>query len=269
MRFGAMTLPNVSWAELEGRWRTLDELGFDSIWVADHLVSPIRPEQPWLDGWTCLVGMAHATSRARIGTLVSPLTFRRPAVLAKAAVTVDHACGGRLELGVGAGDSARDRELAEVAQPTSHDAFVRLRALLDDVSLAPRPVQGRIPLTIGGASGALLRTAALLADRWNVHIGIGPSPDEGLRRARDRNQALDRACADAGRTEKILRSAHLGYRFVGDEPWQSANAFAAYAARWREAGFDELILFYPPHVGVRAPAAERVLADVLPTLRDA
>jgi alkanesulfonate monooxygenase SsuD/methylene tetrahydromethanopterin reductase-like flavin-dependent oxidoreductase (luciferase family) len=277
VRFGALTLPDAPWDELLARWQTLDRLGFDSIWVPDHLVGR-QGARPWFECWACLAGLAHVTERARVGTLVSPIAFRNPAVLAKAAITVDHLSGGRMELGVGVGDAEADVRLAGVERPSAdaaRDGFERVRRLLDDPSLAPRPVQERIPLTIGGRSRRVLRAAAKLADRWNTFVGYGDSEDHALRQAQADNTALDAACKQAGRDPaEVLRSAHLGYRFVGVEPWGSADAFRAFAARWRDAGFQELILFYPPFVESLAPAvdratAERIVAEALPELRSA
>ena len=98
MTFGVLTLPNEPWGELTARWRSLDEQGWDAIYVADHLGNPYRPEQPWLEAWSCLGAMALVIERARIGPLVTPITFRNPAPLARAALTVDAASGGRLDL---------------------------------------------------------------------------------------------------------------------------------------------------------------------------
>jgi alkanesulfonate monooxygenase SsuD/methylene tetrahydromethanopterin reductase-like flavin-dependent oxidoreductase (luciferase family) len=249
MRLGALTLPSAPWPELVERWRALDDLGLDSIWVADHLANPYRHGQPWFEGWSCLATMAQVTSRARIGTLVSPLTLRNPAVLVKAAVTVDHASGGRVELGVGTGGSEFDRRLARARAGSG--GLRRVRELLDDESLEPRPVRGRIPLTIGGNSTRILRAAAALADRWNTYVGRALSPEEGVRISRERNAELDRVCAEQGRDPRTLvRSALIGHPFVAETPWRSDDAFLDLARRWSGAGFDELVVYYPPGTGM-------------------
>ena len=251
MKLGALMLPNRPWDELVASWHTLDELGLDSLWLADHLANPLRPERPWLDGWTALPALARTTARARVGVLVSSMTLRNPAVLAKAAVTLDHVTNGRAELALGAGGSAYDSELAGTpSQP--FEAFVeRVTALLADESLQPRPVQQRIPLTIGGHGRELLELAARHADRWNSYGGKRLDVDEAVRRGRERNEELSRLCGERGRDPATLtRSILLGYPFVRETPWRSVDAFRDVAERWSGARFDELIVYYPPETGM-------------------
>lgn len=258
MRLGVITLPNAPWRELLERWRALDELGVETIWVADHLSNSLQPEAPWFEGWTCLAAMAQVTARARIGPLVSPITFRNPAVLAKAAVTVDHASGGRLELGIGSGGSGLDHELAAVSRWDGAERLERLRAfverlleLLAGERLAPRPVQARIPLTIAGHARETLRLTAEVADRWNAYGGIGLSAEEGLRRCREQNERLTAICEEIGRDPAtIVRSALIGHPFVAETPWRSDEAFRDFVERWRAAGFDELVVYYPPETAM-------------------
>ena len=164
----------------------------------------------------------------------------------KAAVTLDHASGGRVELGVGTGGSDFDLRLAGTRADSS--TLARVRELRDDDSLQPRPVQRPIPLTIGGNSDAILRASAALADRWNTYVGRDLSPEEGVRLSRERNERLDRYCAETGRT--VVRSALIGYPFVHETPWRSEEAFLDMATRWSDAGFDELVVYYPPETGM-------------------
>jgi alkanesulfonate monooxygenase SsuD/methylene tetrahydromethanopterin reductase-like flavin-dependent oxidoreductase (luciferase family) len=278
MRFGVITLPNERWADLAARWRALDEQGWDDVYVADHLGNPYAPEQPWLDAWTCLGAMALVVERARIGPLVTPITFRNAAPLARAALTVDTASGGRLDLALGAGGSAFDHGLAEVEEwrPRERadrlDRFVRRTVeLLADESLAPRPTNGRIPLTLGGTGDSLLRLAAELADCWNTYGGSGLTAEAGRERAAERIAFLDAACRETGRT--VRRSVLLGNRFVAEEPFASEDAFAEVARVWHDLGFDELIVYADPYfmvpLGDEPPAGivERIARDVLPDLR--
>jgi alkanesulfonate monooxygenase SsuD/methylene tetrahydromethanopterin reductase-like flavin-dependent oxidoreductase (luciferase family) len=275
VRFGLLTLPNRTWAELAAGWREHDEQGWDALYVADQLANPWRPEQAWFDGWTCVAALAEVTERSRIGTLVTSIVFRNPASVARAAITVDHASGGRLELGVGAGGSETDHRLAGVEAWTPRlraerlRAFaVRLRELLDGDELQPT---ARVPLVLGGDADGTVRLAAELADGWNTFGGTRLSAEEGRARAADRIALLDQECARTGRT--VRRSVLLGNRFVAEEPFRSEEAFAVVARAWHALGFDELVVYADPFFMV--PRGEepppgivgRLAREVLPELR--
>ena len=220
MRFGVTTIPNVPWDELVSRWRAVDALpGIESLWIPDHLF------KGWYECWAALGGLACATTRVRLGPLVSPLTSHEPARLARAAVTLDEASGGRLELGIGSGGASRRFEgwTAELAD-----------------ALGDR----RIPLTVGGYGETGLRVAARFAHRWNISPDRGVSRDEARALARERNARLDELCADTGRT--VLRSALIAYPFEAETPFASDDAWAEFVGAWEDVGFEELILDYPP-----------------------
>jgi len=247
VRFGAVVIPFEPWEQVV-RWaREVEELGFDSLWVPDHLVNPVG-SKPFYEGWTTLAALAQATSRIRIGTLVSSVVFREPRVLAKQAIAVDHVSGGRLEVGVGAG-SDEDNEAAGLRLWTPRERSDRLRAFveqLDDLLRGDErrgfPLQRpRPPLTIAAWSPRNIRLAAERADRWNTMGGYGLSADEGLRAA-----ASQVALLEAASDRPIIRSFLHGHRWVAETPLVSVEAFAAFAARYREIGFDELLFYYPP-----------------------
>lgn len=279
MRFGVLTLPNRPWEELLAAWHDLDEAGWDAVYVADHLANPYRRGQSWFDAWTCLGAVAGVTGRARIGPLVTSLVFRNAAAVARAALTVDAASGGRLELALGAG-AAPDHRLARIDRwpPAERWSLVeqfvrRVRALLDDPELRPRPVAA-IPLTLGGHHPRLLVLAAELADGWNTYGGRGLTAAQGRAAADARMRRLDDACRARGRDPASLRrSVLLGHRFVAEEPFRSPDAFAEVARTWHALGFDELVVYDEPALmvprGEEAPPGivGRIARDVLPDLR--
>lgn len=251
MKLGALTLQDAPWPELVERWRRLEELGVETIWVADHLGHASVDGKPWFEAWSCLTALAYETENARIGPLVSPMNNRNPAMLARQALTVAELSGGRLELGVGTGGSAYDHELAQVPEvgPKERAALFtrwleRLLEVLADERLQPkRP----IPLTIAGSGPTILGLAARHADRWNTYFGFGITPEEAIARGRRDNERLDELCAETGRT--VLRSALIGHPFVGETPFASDDAFADVVGRYGDAGFEEIVFYYPPEWG--------------------
>ena len=273
MRFGAVVIPFEPWERIV-RWaREVEELGLDSLWIPDHLVNTIG-SRPFFEGWTTLAALAQATSRIRIGTLVSSVVFREPRVLAKQAIAVDHVSGGRLEVGVGAG-SDEDNEAAGLRLWTPRERSDRLRAFveqLDDLLRGDErrgfPLQRpRPPLTIAAWSPRNIRLAAERADRWNTMGGYKLSAEEGLRAA-----ASQVALLEAASDRPVIRSFLHGYRWVAETPLASVAAFAAFAARYREIGFDELLFYYPPERfsppgTVGDGVFERVAKELLPDLR--
>src|SRR5438067_4304565 len=106
MRFAIKTAPqHTTWADMLDVWTAADDIDiFESGWTFDHFY-PIfsDPAGPCLEGWMTLAALAQATRRLRLGTLVTGIHYRHPAVLANVAATLDIVAGGRLELGIGAG----------------------------------------------------------------------------------------------------------------------------------------------------------------------
>jgi alkanesulfonate monooxygenase SsuD/methylene tetrahydromethanopterin reductase-like flavin-dependent oxidoreductase (luciferase family) len=171
--------------------RTLvaEAAGFDSVWLMDHLAAPAATEHDTLEGWTVAAALAVRTQRVRIGHMVTCDPFRHPALLAKMAATVDALSGGRLELGIGWGSVDAELERFGIGRGTPAERAGRLRETLEILPLMfagerfdyagryfrlagaigrPTPVQGRIPVHIGGAGPRL--TMPLVrdhADWWN------------------------------------------------------------------------------------------------------
>ena len=258
-------------------WAIADESGFDHVWAFDHLatIGPGGDEGPVFDGWTMLGAMAVATTRTRVGLLVTGITYRNPALLAKAAVTVDHLSGGRLEFGVGAAWAANEHAMYGIdgldqrvgrlseglrvikmlwTQPRSDfdGRHYKLRGAVAE----PKPVQKpHPPIWIGASGPAVLQLTARHADVWNVAGEAGRSLEKAVEKAK----ALEEACAAIGRDpSEIRRSAQL--RLDPARPEAGVDDFQ----RWQEAGFTELVAYVGGTNPVRdAEAAAEALQPLL------
>ncbi len=281
-RFGAITLPNQPWPELRARWTRLDEQGVDSIWTCDHLSNPYRME-PWFEGVTTLTALAMSTARATVGALVFSMTIRNPAVLAKAAVTVDHVSDGRVELAVGTAGSPWDYALLQAADQSPRqraDAFGawvdRLTAVLDDDGLAPRPVRGRLPLMIAAHGSKALDAVARHGDAWNAFGLRGGDREANVAWFEAMGGRLDARLAAVGRAPGAVRRSAL-LDFTPGTSWTTAAEFEQLAHDLVGAGVDEVITYEPLPVGASPAfvvdreegAFDAVLADVVPRLREA
>src|SRR3954466_9298576 len=127
---------NTNAAELRAIWQVADEGGFDHLWNFDHFAAIMTdPVIDVLEGWTLLGAMAEATSRVRIGCMVTGNTYRHPAVLAKMAVTVDHLSGGRLEFGLGAAWAEIEHTMLDLEFGTVRQRIERLDEACELIAL--------------------------------------------------------------------------------------------------------------------------------------
>ncbi len=256
MRFGIdVAQQRVEWDELLDRWRLGEELGFDGAWGFDHF-QPMYGEGPGncFDGMTTLAALAAATTRIRLGLLVTGVTYRHPSVLAAQAVTIDHASHGRLELALGAAWFEPEHRSLGIDFPATGDRFDLLedtleivtrlmtgdrvsydgtRVRLDDAQLRPTPVQRpHPPIWIGGTGPRrTLPIAARWADAW--HAFGSPAS------LRESSTRLDRLAEAAGRDPAaITRAGSLSLSGSLDEVRYAVEA-------WRDAGWSYLVCGWP------------------------
>jgi probable F420-dependent oxidoreductase len=224
----------VRWPEYVTMARVAEDVGFDSIWVGDHLLyryADGSTRAPW-EAWTLLAGLAAATTRVSIGPLVACTAFHEPAILAKQAATVDEISGGRLILGLGAGWN--ETEFRAFGAPFDHriarfeEAFTIIRTLLRDgavdfdgtyyqardCELLPRSGRaGGPPLLIGSIGERMLRIAAPHVDAWNAWYADTRNRPDGVPALRER---VDAACRDMGRDPaEIERTVAVHVRLPG------------------------------------------------------
>ena len=197
MRFGVvlhLSATYAHWDDLLAIANEAERLGYDSIWVSDHLVSP-RGRPHALEAWTVLSALASSVPKVRLGTYVLCNQFRHPSMLAKMASTLDNISGGRLELGIGAGylknehvafgfdwdrHSVRIERLRETLEivrrlwTEDHASYVGAYFRIKDATLEPKPLQKpHPPIWVGGNSSKIMRIVAELGDGW---IPVLPTP---------------------------------------------------------------------------------------------
>jgi len=290
LRFGIITVQNLPWKMEVERWHFIEKLGFDSAWVADHFVDPYEPDSPWFEGWTLLAALAAQTTRIRIGTLVSSIPLRNPAMLARQALTVDHISNGRLELGLGAGVSwdpvysmigienwspqervTRFREVVEIVDLCLRNKVTTYKGRyyqLKDAVITPQPIQQpRPPITIGAVGPLVLKIAAQYADTWNSVPGEwSTSPDKMLECTRSRNKLLDDYCEKIGRDPQTLRRSLLVFGSEAETVFNSVDVFEAVVERYQNVGITEFIFYYP-FKDEQIPVFEQIATNIIPKLR--
>ena len=259
-------------------WQAADDIDvFESGWTFDHFY-PIfsDPAGPCLEGWTTLTALAQATTRLRLGTLVTGIHYRHPAVLANMAAALDIISGGRLELGIGAGWNEEESGAYGIELGTLTERFDRfeeacqvLIGLLSQDTTDCFDFQGRFyqltaarnepkgpqrphpPICIGGnGEKRTLRIAAKYADHWNF---VGGTPAEFARK----RDVLKAHCAEVGRNPKdIMLSAHIR---VGE---RGARGVVEDAIALGAEGLDLAIIYLP------LPYDPAMLEPLAETIRD-
>jgi F420-dependent oxidoreductase-like protein len=226
---------NVTWDQWVAIARACEEQGFDALFRSDHYRSLSgRDADGTLDAWTTLAALAARTERIRLGTLVSPVTFRHPSLLAKSVVTADHVSGGRVELGMGAGWHEGEHRAYGFPFPPPAERLAMLgeqveivhrlwdrdeetvtfqgsHYRLDACPSLPKPFQDPHPnLILGGEAGP---RAARLAARWADEYNVNFSTAETCLAARHR---LHDACERVGRDPSSLRFSLMTGTLVGE-----------------------------------------------------
>lgn len=284
----SLSVTNYSWpdgpADVAG---TLDQVvaaadrgGIDTVWVADHLLQAepgTSVDEPMLEAYATLGYLAARTGRVRLGTMVTGVTFRPPALLIKAVTTIDVLSGGRAWLGVGAGYQADEARMMGLPLPPTRDRFV---ALEDTVRLArhmwaggkepfagrhlhldapigsPAPIQRPGPPVLIGGAGEQ-RTLSLVA-RYADACNIFDIPDGGAT-VRHKLAVLERLCAEVGRPYRDVEKT-INSRF---DPAQPVEAFVEHCAELAALGIDHVILIT---TGPWTGASVERLAQAVPAL---
>ncbi len=259
---------DVTWDQWVALAGSCEEAGLEGLFRSDHYLSVVgQVDRGSLDAWATVAALAGVTGRIRLGTLVSPATFRHPSVLAKMVVTADHVSGGRVELGIGAGwleaehavygfpfpPAATRMELLEEQVEIVHRSwgadrfdFHGRHYRVDGLDALPKPVQRPHPnLIVGGRGG---RRSAALAARWaDEYNTVFASVDE----CRRRRAVVAHACKEAGRDEGALVFSVMTRCVLGvddDDVRRRARAAMAHAGAtgseddWLAAHRDEWVV---------------------------
>jgi F420-dependent oxidoreductase-like protein len=263
MRFAFKTNQQwTTWTDILSLWRAADDIDlFESGWLFDHFY-PILSDStgPCLEGWTALSALAQATTRLRLGVMVTGMVYRHPAVLANMAATVDIVSGGRLELGLGAAWNQEECGAYGIELGTLKQRFDRFDEgvevivgmltetitsfngnyfTLTEARCEPKAVQRpHPPICIGGTGEKrTLRTVARWAQHWNM---LAPSPAPWLQK----RDVLLRHCSDIGRDpSEITTSVQVRLPDDGDPA-----PLVDQAGAFRDAGLDVCIVYIPaPH----------------------
>ena len=281
LTFGIVIEPqHWSWAENVEQWTIAEEIGADSIWLNDHFHSLGQSiDNDAFEASTTFAALAMATTKPKIGVLTYGNTHRLPTVLAKELVTVDHTSGGRVIFGIGAGWNEPEHAAYSIPFPSAGDRVAMLdEALeiiaelqrnerttyqgryysLEDAPFVPKPVNGRLPMLIGGTKPKMLRVIGKHADIWDSGLDIDEI-EAGLKKIREHARELGRDPEQITASTAVWRGSMTEREFVD-------HARALY-----RAGVRQMLFKHPPdRAGIEqiTELMERVVPDLRAELQD-
>jgi alkanesulfonate monooxygenase SsuD/methylene tetrahydromethanopterin reductase-like flavin-dependent oxidoreductase (luciferase family) len=295
MRVDVMLLQNRPWQVIRERAAKAEAMGFRGLWIADHFVNPFVPDQDWFESWTLLGAIAEATHTIRFGPMVSSLTLRNPAMLARAATTLDHVSGGRLDLGMGAGGAPLDHSMTGVPEFTPEERSSRFRDSVHivsdllasgsasapagshygvtDAQVHPAPVQRPLPITVAALGKGGLHVAARYGSTWNTMgmargrdlKGLLPH-DEAMAITGERSATLDGLLEEEGRDPS---SIHRSYLVAGtySRATPTVPEFLSQVEDLQKIGMDGIVIYWPSDPA-NEEALERIAAEAIPQVAD-
>lgn len=264
------------WPEMLEHFQWADENGWDSAWAFDHFFSLADNDEMGvcLEGWTLLAALARETRNVRLGLLVTGITHRRPAVLFKEVLTVDHVSNGRLIFGAGAAWNVREHAAYGLPYPSDRDrvdmfgeAMEMYRLLetqerttyhgkhytLENAPFEPKPVNGRVPILVGSVGPRMMRHIARYADQWD---GGGTPEQFAAHGAR-----LNEICREVGRDPGEIRWAYSADRAL----FNSEEGFRRHVAAYAAVGVRSFIFGMPR--GTPTTTMQNIANEVVPDLR--
>ncbi|MEV8565704.1 LLM class flavin-dependent oxidoreductase [Streptomyces sp. NPDC051322] len=289
MRLSTVILPVRRWSD-GGRdqWQRAESLGFDTAYTYDHLSWRTFRDGPWFGAVPTLTAAAAATSRLRLGTLVTSPNFRHPVTLAKDLITLDDVSGGRITLGIGAGGNGFDATVLgqEPWTPRERaDRFGEFVPLLDrlltedsvsyrgthysaeEARNIPGCVQRpRLPFAVAATGPRGLKLAARHGQAWvttgDPKLFEAGTPEQSVAAIRGQIGRLDAACAEIGRDATELDKVLLtGFTPDRARPMESLDAFVDFAGRHLALGINEIAI-HAPISGSDFAADEKVFEQI-------
>lgn len=265
------------WAEIKEWFQAADDWGLESAWVFDHMIPLSDPrDNPNLEGWTLLAGLAEATKNVEIGPMVTGITYRNPAMLLKNVTTVDHISNGRVLFGVGAAWFGGEHEMFGFDFPRDGDRVSMLEEALQifkllqsedrtnfegkfytmkDAIFEPKPVRNPMPLVIGGSKPRMLGIIARFADQWDNNFS---DPAE----YKARLERVESVCQEIGRDPaEIRRSTTKGDTFLTDN---NEDQIVAELQSLRDLGITDFLFHAPDDLNVMRNFVE----NTIPALRE-
>jgi alkanesulfonate monooxygenase SsuD/methylene tetrahydromethanopterin reductase-like flavin-dependent oxidoreductase (luciferase family) len=296
VRFGVLMLPTDPWPETVHRAQHLEVLGYDHLWTYDHLSWRRYRGRAWHSAIPWLTGLAGATSKIRLGTMVSSPNLRHPVTLAQDTVTLDHVSGGRFILGVGAGGIGfdatvfGDEPLTPPQLVARLEEFVALLARLFDeptvshdgtyytvneAVIRPAAIQTpHVPLAIAAGGEKALMVVARYGDAWITYAAATDrelSPQEAADQVRAQMRRLDDACIAVGRAPETVRRIYM----IGnteERPLASTSAFEDFVGLYAGIGFTDLVFHHPraddPVWDEPESIVDEIATEVLPHWRE-
>ncbi|MHA2180505.1 MAG: LLM class flavin-dependent oxidoreductase [Promethearchaeota archaeon] len=291
-RFGVFTSQILPWEKEVERWKLIESLGFDSIWLGDHFTDPVNHTAHWFESWTLLASLAVVTERIRIGVLVTSMPLRRPAVLARQALTVDHISNGRLEIGLGTGGRGdpvhrmlgiddwvgservgRFKDQVEIIDTLLRQDVSSYNGKfykLNEATMNPPTIQKpRPPIVIAAMGNSMLRIAAKYADTWNSFGSQDwRAPAEKIfDNTKKRIELLEKHCKELNRNPETIRRSLMFYTRHGRKILDSEEDFRSTINQYKEIGIDEFIIYFPFFDSKNVQNLKKIAENIVPDLR--
>jgi F420-dependent oxidoreductase-like protein len=275
LRFGLGTGNRKPLPELIRNWQMIENLGWDTAWVVDHFMAGDNEDTPYYEAWTLIAALGMVTNRIRFGIMVSGNTYRNPGLLAKQALTIDHASNGRVELGIGAGWMEREHTAYSYPFPPVGERVEMFEEVLQiikmlmterrtdfngtyyqfvDAPFEPKPLQKpHIPIVTGAMGKRTISISGRRADMWNTRS----DPEK----AKEQVGWLRAAAEKVGRNPDDIRMSV----FTWTPPFEHVDHLREMIQPYRELGFTDFIFPMPPEE--QWDMLERVSREVIPAIR--